>query len=101
MIVPVLMVGFVFVLMFVPCSTGVRVHTRVRALTRVCVRSRARVLAVFAFFSCTVTLCLHVLVFETSTDFIDRNNANLNLHGVIHPFRFSALCGQNRERLLV
>lgn len=31
---------------------------------------------------------LLVLVFETSTDFRDRNNVNLNLHGVIHPFRF-------------
>lgn len=31
---------------------------------------------------------LLVLVFETSTDFRDRDNVNLNLHGVIHPFRF-------------
>lgn len=42
---------------------------------------------------------LLVLVFETSTDFRDRDNVNLNLHGVIHPFRFfffSALWTEQR-----
>lgn len=87
-----------------PCSyAGVRVHTGVYARVRACVRVRAVarvpvharahacVLARARIRACVRVFFVHfvlVLVFETSTDFRDRNNVNLNLHGVIHPFRF-------------